>query len=135
MRRAHFGATSERLSGQAELFAEAVALTVPPAPETESIAYERRKLGRAALPKGLSRQRIEYDLTEAERAEFVRCEPIGEDLSETLEYTPAQLVVIEHARRKYRCENAAGGVSIRTAAADCSPLAKSNAGAGLLEVA
>ena len=41
------------------------------------------------------------------------------------------LTVIEHARAKYRCEKD-GESTIRTAAAEPSPLPKSNAGAGLL---
>jgi len=59
-------------------------------------------------------------------------QPIGAQISETLEFTPARLTVIEHARLKYRCEQADGTSTIRTASAEPSPLVKSNAGPGLL---
>ncbi len=128
--RARFGASSERLPGQAELFAETVALPVPPpAPATSVAGHVRR--GRPALPKDLPRERIEYDLTDAEKAEFDRLERIGEEISETLDYTPAKLTVIEHVRIKYACRKE-GESTIRTAFAQPSPLPKSNASAGLL---
>ena len=93
--RARFGTSSEQLSGQAELFLEALTLpTLPPAPETTVSSHVRR--GRPALPKDLPRERIEYDLTDAEKAEFEQIERIGVEVSETLDYTPARLVVIEH---------------------------------------
>jgi len=134
LRRQHFGATSEQLPrapGQGELFIEACAL--PLAPEArETIAYERRKsAGRPKLPADLPRTRIEYDLSEAEKAQFECVTRLGEEVSETLDYTPARLSVIEHVRAKYRCESA-GEATIRTAAAEPSPIAKSNASAGLL---
>lgn len=50
LRRAQFGASSEKLSGQAELFAETVSLSAPPEPETRSVTYERRTGGRPKLP-------------------------------------------------------------------------------------
>jgi transposase len=131
LRRARFGSSSERLAGQAELFAETVSLPLPPE-ATETIHYERRtSKGRPKLPKDLPRSRIEYDLSETEKAEFDALERIGEEVSETLDYTPAKLVVIEHARAKYRCEKA-GEASVRVAGAETSPLPKSNASAGLL---
>lgn len=130
LRRLHFGATSERLAGQAELFCETVSLPVPPE-ATETITYERQRRGRPALPKDLPRTRIEYDLSAAEKSQFDTVEKIGEEISETLDYTPAKVVVIEHARAKYVCKKD-GESTIRTAAAEPSPLPKSNASAGLL---
>jgi transposase len=128
--RARFGASSEQLPGQAELFVDTVTLPVPPpAPDTPVAGHVRR--GRPALPKDLPRERIEYDLTEAEKAEFDRLERIGEEVSETLDYTPAKLTVIEHVRIKYACRKD-GESTIRTAFAQPSPLPKSNASAGLL---
>lgn len=131
MRRAMFGPRSERLDEQADLFAETTEFAPPPEAR-ERISYERRAAGRPALPKDLPRTRIEYELDEAERAQFACVTRIGEEICETLEYTAARLTVIEHARGKYRCEDAAGAATIRTAAADASPLPKSNAGASLL---
>ncbi len=130
LRRMHFGATGERLAGQAELFAVTAEIPVPPQ-EKVRITYERQRRGRPALPKDLPRQRIDYDLSDGEKAQFDELERIGEELSETLEYTPAKLIVIEHARAKYVCRKD-GESTIRTAFAQPSPLPKSNAGAGLL---
>lgn len=130
LRRAHFGASSEKLSGQAELFTEVLNLPMPPK-LTQQVSYERNRPGRPALSKDLPRTRIDYDLSAAEKAEFDALERIGEECSETLEYTPATLQVIVHARAKYVCKKD-GESTIRTAAAQPSPLPKSNAGAGLL---
>jgi len=128
--RARFGASSEQLPVQAELFVDNVTIPVPPpVPATIVTAHVRR--GRPALPKDLPRERIEYDLTEVEKAEFDRLKRIGEEVSETLDYTPAKLTVIEHARIKYACRKN-GESTIRTAFAQSSPLPKSNASAGLL---
>jgi transposase len=128
--RARFGASSEQLPGQAELFIDTVTVPVPPpVPGTTVAGHVRR--GRPALPKDLPRERIEYDLTDVEKAEFDRIERIGEEVSETLDYTPAKLTVIEHARIKYACRKD-GESTIRTAFAQPSPLPKSNASAGLL---
>jgi transposase len=130
LRRLHFGATSERLFGQAELFVQKQELPVPPQ-ELITVSYKRQRRGRPALPKDLPRERVDYDLSVAEKAEFDALERIGEEVSETLEYTPAKLIVIEHARAKYACRKD-GESTIRTAFAQPSPLPKTNAGAGLL---
>jgi len=98
----------------------------------QRITYDRPKSkGRPKLPAHLPRQRIEYDLTAEEKSDFERLTKIGEVVSETLDFTPAKLTVIEHARAKYRCEKD-GESTIRVAAAEPSPIAKSNASAGLL---
>lgn len=130
LRRLHFGATSEKLSGQPELFQETQELPVPPQ-DTITVTYERQRRGRPSLPKDLPRERVDYDLSAAEKAEFDALERIGEEVSETLEYTPAKLIVIEHVRAKYACRKD-GESTIRTAFAQPSPLPKTNAGAGLL---
>lgn len=130
LRRLHFGATSEKLSGQPDLFPEKQELPVPPE-DLITVSYQRQRRGRPALPKDLPRVRVDYDLSAAEKAEFDTLERIGEEVSETLEYTPAKLLVIEHARAKYACSKD-GEATIRTAFAQPSPLPKTNAGAGLL---
>ena len=130
LRRLHFGATSEKLSGQPDLFPEKRELPVPPE-DLITVSYQRQRRGRPALPKDLPRVRVDYDLSAAEKAEFDTLERIGEEVSETLEYTPAKLLVIEHARAKYACSKD-GEATIRTAFAQPSPLPKTNAGAGLL---
>ena len=58
LRRAQFGASSERIEGQAELFAETVSLPLPPV-QSETITYERERRGRPALPKNLPQVRVE----------------------------------------------------------------------------
>ena len=116
LRRQVFGVRSEQSPGQGELFGEKVDLPVPPT-SPQRITYERQRRGRPALPADLPRVRIEYELEAPERAPFASVQPIGEDLSQTLEYTPARLVVIEHARLKYRCQYADGSSTIRTASA------------------
>src|SRR5580700_1180389 len=105
LRRRHFGATSEQLLAlQPELFVETVSVPMPPT-VSETVSYERRSLrGRPRLPKDLPRVRVEYDLAEEHKAQFEVVEKIGEQISETLDYTPAKVVVIEHVRAKYRCE-------------------------------
>src|SRR5450759_4665475 len=69
LRRLHFGATSEKLSGQPDLFVQTEKLPVPPQ-ELITVSYQRQRRGRPALPKDLPRERVEYDLSAAEKAEF-----------------------------------------------------------------
>lgn len=131
LRRMHFGVSSERLAAQPDLFADKLNLPLPPA-QPQTITYQRpHSKGRPRLPRELPRERIEYDLSAEEKAQFERLTRIGEELSETLDFTPAKLTVIEHARAKYRCERD-GESTIRVAAAEPSPLPRSNASAGLL---
>jgi transposase len=66
--------------------------------------------GRRQLPRNLRRERREHTLPEAEQ----RCPccqkprvKIGEEISEQLDYKPAELFVIEHARFKYACHHCA----------------------------
>ena len=132
LRRAHFGAKSEQLAAQGEIFAEPVTLPMP-AVQTETIAYERQKRGRPALPKDLPRVRVEYDLSQDEKAAFESLERIGEETSETLDYIPAKLQVIEHVRAKYAVTRKGEGAStVVSAAMPPAPLAKSNASPNLL---
>lgn len=72
LNRAQFGASSERLPGQAELFTQPLDLPSPPAaPEVKMAGHPRK--GRAALPKDLPRTRIEYDLADARSPNWRRC--------------------------------------------------------------
>ena len=132
LRRAQFGASSEKLSGQAELFAEPVSLPTPPESETRSVTYERRAGGRPKLPAQLPRVRIDYDLSEEQKAGYRSIERIGEELSETLDYIPARLQVVQHVRAKYAVRALDGQAGVVTAAMPAQPLPKSNAGPGLL---
>src|SRR5258708_39191358 len=78
LRRMHFGATSEKLCGQAELFQQTEELPVPPQ-DPVTITYTRQRRGRPSLPKDLPRERVDYDLSDAEKAEFDALERIGEE--------------------------------------------------------
>lgn len=128
-----FGARNEVLAVlQPELWQDVVELPVPPEQLDEVKGHRRRRQGRPAIDASLPRRRIEHDLSDADKAGFARVVRIGEEVSETLEYTPARLEVLQHARLKYRCEDDAGRSTIRTAWAQASPLARSNAGPGLL---
>ncbi|MET0209287.1 MAG: IS66 family transposase [Burkholderiaceae bacterium] len=128
-----FGARSEALAVlQPELWQDVVELPVPPEQHDEVKGHRRRRQGRPAIDESLPRRRVEYDLSDEDKAGFARVVRIGEEVSETLEYTPARLEVLQHARLKYRCEDEAGRSTIRTAWAQASPLVRSNAGPGLL---
>jgi len=88
--------------------------------------------GRKRLPRTLTRERIEYELSEAERA-CPHCaatmQRIGEEVSERLEFVPASLKVIEEARAKYACPC---GCALSTAPKPAQPIEKGLAGASLL---
>lgn len=128
-----FGGRSEVLVVlQPELWQDKVEIPVPPEQLDEVKGHRRRRQGRPAIDSNLPRRRVEHDLSGEDKAGFARVVCIGEELSETLEYTPARLEVLQHARLKYRCEDEAGRSTIRTAAAQPSPLLRSNAGPGLL---
>ena len=132
LRRAQFGQSSEQLSGQGEIFAQAVSLPVPPA-QTQTVTYERARRGRPALSKDLPRVRIDYDLSQDEKAGFGTLERIGEERSETLDYIPAKLQVLEHVRATYAGVRKDDGQSaVVTAPMPPAPLPKSNASPGLL---
>jgi transposase len=130
LNRARFGASSERLAGQAELFDAAMDMPVPPEPAKVAVTGHARR-GRLALPKDLPRTRVEYDLSDEQKAAFDALERIGEDRSETLHYEPSRLTVTEHIRFKYAAKKD-GESTIVTASAQPSPLPKSNASASLL---
>lgn len=128
-----FGPRGEALGMlQPELWHEVVQIPVPPEAFEEVKGHRRRRNGRPAIDARLPRQRIEHDLSDEDKAGFKRVVRIGEEISETLEYTPAKLEVLQHVRMKYRCEDETGRSTIRTAFAQTSPLARSNAGPGLL---
>lgn len=104
----------------------------PAAGGGETQESRRRGHGRGRLPQALWRERIEYEVTEAERicpqcARTMR--RIGEEVAERLEYVPASLKVIEEVRGKYACR--CGG-AVKTAAKPPAPIEKGLAGASLL---
>ena len=116
LKRQHFGQSSEKRADPPE---QQLLFELPgrPAPcdvepvsetlETTHIEPKKHGGGRKPLPKDLPRERIEHTLPELDR----KCsccnqpmQPFGEEISEQLEYIPASLKVIEHARIKYACK-------------------------------
>jgi transposase len=102
----------------------------PQGGQHSSQTQEKKRSGRQALAKHLVRERIVYDLAEAEK----HCSCCGRDLrlieeetSERYEYIPASVKVIEDVRLKYAC-----ACTIRTADKPAQPIEKSTASASLL---
>jgi transposase len=106
--------------------------TPPAAPPAGTPALRRKGHGRQRLPQFLERHRVVYDLGEQER-QCPHCQgelrPIGEEVSERLEYVPASCHVIEEACRKYACPR---GCTVVTASKPPAPIEKGLAGPGLL---
>jgi len=101
-------------------------------------AHSRKKRGRKALPKDLPRIDIIHDLDEEQKqcgcGQPKSC--IGEEISEKLDYIPAQLRVERHIRLKYACKSCEGvdddGPTVMIAPPPVQLIPKSNATAGLL---
>ena len=111
-----FGPRGEALGMlQPELWHEVVQIPVPPEAFEEVKGHRRRRNGRPAIDAQLPRQRIEHDLSDEDKAGFKRVVRIGEEISETLEYTPAKLEVLQHVRMKYRCEDETRPAAARSA--------------------
>jgi transposase len=104
----------------------------PPAAAEQKTA-KRQGHGRQQLPKHLRRERIDYTLTEAERAcpccGQLRHE-IGSNVTEQLDYQPASLFVIEHVQHTYACAACQG--QVHRADKLPQPIAKGLPGPGLL---
>jgi transposase len=135
-----YGPHSEQRSAGPTLFddcATPVADAPPPPPPLEPVTStappQQNGHGRRKLPADLPRQRIEHDLSEAEKVCPCCAAPrvkIGEEISERLDYTPSQLQVIEHVRPKYLCRKCQGEIAI--APLPPEPIAKAIAAPGLL---
>ena len=121
-----YGPRSERIDpAQRSLFE----LDEPEASQDEdepatSPSKRRPGHGRRRLPKDLPRKRQEHDLEESEKA--CPCcgkqrKRIGFDVSERLEWKPAELHVIEHARAKYACADCEENVSVAARVAEPIP--------------
>ena len=141
-----YGRSSEKLDpAQKVLFAEMLQQLAPQEPPTQAeppapVAKPANGHGRRRLPADLQRERVVHDLPEEEKpcpcCGRVR-EVIGEEVSEQLDYVPAQVKVIEHVRLKYICKacqqrTAEGGPQIATAAKPLAPVEKGLAAPGLL---
>jgi len=94
--------------------------------------------GRHALPAHLPRERVVYDLTEAEKHCPGCGQPrvcIGEQVSEQLDYRPASYFVVQHVKKTYACRHCDGPAEQRfttAGPATVGPIAKGLAGPGLL---
>lgn len=101
-------------------------------------AKNRHKHGRQQLPEDAERIDIEHDLSDQQKA-CPACgtqrERIGAEVSEQLEYFPANFKVLRHIRHKYGCpccEQADGNPNIVTAAKPPQPIEKGLPGPSLL---
>lgn len=103
--------------------------------ESLSKRKQRRKAsptGRQPLPPQLPRQVVNVELPAAERTCSCGTErkQIGEDVSEKLEYVPANVHVVQTRRGKYACPKCHDGVKVAKAPAQA--VEKSMAAEGLL---
>jgi len=128
--RLHFGQRSERSRPRRA--------RVPRELESDGEAASRPGHGRQPLPAHLRRERVVYDLAEADR----RCPCcggprvcIGEQVSEQLDYRPASFFVVQHARKTYACRSCEGPSERRFTTAGpavLGPIPKGLPGPGLL---
>lgn len=147
-RHQHFGTRSERFSldQMALVFNEAEAagaeldvtddkdIRVEDKDETQGVSsYRRTKGGRRPLPANLPRVEVVHELTHSACTYDVcqsQLEVIGEKVSEQLDLIPAQVRVLKHIRRTYRCAGCQG--QIKTAPRPQQPIPKSQASPGTL---
>lgn len=138
-----YGPRSERLDPDQKTLFELGSSDVQPsasdAVEDESLDESGKSKpkptghGRRRLPADLPRQRIEHELPVEQRScpccgQVRAC--IGWETSEQVEYEPAKLYVIEHARAKYACR--ACEEQVTTTPKPAQPIEKGLAAAGLL---
>jgi transposase len=142
-----YGRKSEKLDpNQLLLFAREIVeaataqpeTTPAPEPTPEPVASAAAKPpakghGRKPLPANLPRKRVVHDLPIEQRlcpdcgTQRVR---FGEEIREQLEYVPASIIVIEHVRPKYACEECQANVAIAQRLPE--PIEKGLPGPGLL---
>ena len=138
--RERFGASSEKLHGaieQLELLlgdleeriAETAPVAVEPAPASATGETKRRKPVRRPLPENLPRDVVAH----AAPCACPQCggalRPLGEDVTEVLDYVPGTFRVIRHVRPKLSCRQCE---SIAQAPAPELPIRRGLAGAGML---
>ncbi len=143
-----FGRKSERVVTGATLFDDIPdpdPATLPstdaapvPDPPHEPATPKRRGHGRRPRPADLPRERVEIDLTEAEKACPCCHQPrvrIGADVSERLDYRPASLFVRQIVRPTYACracERAGDDPQMIQRPLPPEPIPRGTAAAGLL---
>ena len=139
-RRAEFGRSSEKLAREADQIelaietletdqAERVAAASPMVVAAIEAAAAAQKPARRPLPEHLPRE----DVTHSAPCACPSCggalRPIGEDITETLDYVPGRFKVIRHIRAKLSCRACD---TVVAAPAPDHPIARGRAGAGLL---
>lgn len=149
LKRMRYGRSSEKMEAtqvQLELLSAALAPLLPvstPALETSAgnvadLDAERKKRGkRSAQPQqGLPAHLPRVDVVHSGCAPDCKCgacgtnlQPIGQDVSEVLDYTPGSFKVIRHIRPKFACSQCH---TIAQEAAPSRPINRCLAGAGLL---
>jgi transposase len=110
------GHRSEKINpDQLELFpavdAEKVAVAEEASDDEEVVIPQhrrkRRTKGRGPLPANLERREVIHDVDEWDKTCAVcsgaQMRPIGEEVTEELEYQPERFFVIAHKRKKYAC--------------------------------
>ena len=131
-----YGASSEKDSGQSQLFNEAEETDVSAKSEEADVivpAHTRKKKKRVSIPEDLPREDIIHDLSDAEKVcphDGTELKLIGEETSEQLDIEPAKIKVLRHRRQKYACPCCEQ--HLITAAKPAQPIEKSLAAPGLL---
>ncbi|MFO0811641.1 MAG: IS66 family transposase [Gemmatales bacterium] len=135
-----YGPRGEKFDPQAyALFPELKALLDQPAPPLAQPVQEagatpkKSSTGRRQLPSSLRREQHRYELPEDQRQCpncHVTCEPFSEEVTEQLDYIPANLFVHEHIRCKYACPQCKSHVV--TAPKPAQPIDKGLPAAGLI---
>lgn len=133
--RRQFGPSSEAAPGQQTLFdeAEVERNLEEPATAVEVTGHRRQRGGRRPLPEHLPKVDVVHELDLDERAcphDGTPLEEIGEEVTEQLDYLPAQCRVIRHIRKKYACPACEEHVARAPAPPQLIP--KSQAAPGLL---
>jgi len=147
-RMARFACTSEKLpSNQSELFNEVELVAKEEAAEGVEVDEELSEVNsevsdslprkvrpkRKALPAHLVREEVILDLSDTEKVcekDGSALKEIASEISEQLDYVPAQMKVIRWIRKKYVCPCC--DETIKTASLPEKILPKSNAAPGLL---
>jgi transposase len=131
-----YGASSEKDSGQGQLFNEAeedALVTESETPDITVPAHTRKKKKRVSIPEDLPREDIIHDLAEADKIcphDGSELKLIGEETSEQLDIEPAKIKVLRHRRQKYACPCCEQ--HLITATKPAQPIEKSIAAPGLL---
>jgi transposase len=107
--------------------------TEPDDDQVVEVSYKRKKRGkRAPCNKNLERHRVEHELPADHRhcACGGELKKIDEIITQQYEIIPARYIVIEHVQHKYACPCCKQNIQL--APKPPQPIAKANAGAGLL---